>query len=100
MQVFSNEACTQRPQVGQSYSQLWVKISKTIGRDAYYDWGDIDQPFSKAAITGFGDDPGLITVYIDMISDDFEGEIAPGVYSVSSSEALTITAPLVVDFDE
>lgn len=98
MQVYANEACTIRPQVGQTYSELWVKVNRTVAREESHEWGDIDEQFTVAAIAGAGEDPGWITCYIDMTSDDFEGQIAPGVYSLGGADAITITAPLVVDF--
>lgn len=96
--MYANEACTQRPEIGQSYSQLWVKVNRTIVQDAFHNWGDIDEPCTAASVSGPSEDPGLITCYVDFNSEDFDSEIAPGVYSVSSYDPITITAPLVVDF--
>lgn len=98
MQVYADEECTIRPQVGQTYAELWVKVNRTVAREEAYNWGDIDEQYTVAAIAGASEDPGWITCYVDMSSEEFDGAIAPGVYSISGAESITITAPLVVDF--
>lgn len=100
LQVYADEACTIRPQVGQTYSELWVKVNKTVDQDVSKEWGEVADQFTVASILGGGEELGFIRCYIDMGSDDFEGAISPGVYMLAGGESITITAPLVVDFYE
>lgn len=96
--MYADEECTVRPQVGQSYSELWVKVNNSVPAGTERSWGSYSEQFKSAQITL--PDPGLgqITVYQLFSSDDIEGALEPGVVWCGGSESVMITAPLQVDF--
>lgn len=98
LQVYANEACTVRPQVGQTYDELWVKVNRRVDHGTDQSWGLPEEPFNCMQLYLPEEGLGQITIYQMFGSDDIEGALDPGVVWCGSGESVEITAPLQVDF--
>lgn len=101
-EVYANQECTERPQVGQSYDTLYVKVNADLSWGHDYDYYNIAGSHFEGLACYLkevsGDDPGL-TVYVDFSAADFDTPpVANQVFVCSSREQHTITEPLQVSF--
>lgn len=100
--MWANAACTERPVVGQSYTQLYVKLGRAFGFGEAKTWGDAGNDGSWLDVgtpTEEVQDPYFVALYVDFNSSDFnepftEGQIVP----VSNNNGTLVTASYVFDF--
>ena len=99
-EVYANQECTERPQVGQSYERLYVKVNADLsfGHDYIYSAESDYERLSCGLKAVSGEDP-YISLYVDFVADNFDTPpVANQVVACSSREQHTITAPLQVSF--
>lgn len=100
--VWANAACTERPVVGQSYVDLYVRLGRAFGFGQGKDWGDPSDEGSFLIIgapSEFAPDPYNISLYVDMYSETYNEPFAAGqVVLVNSSSEIEITESFVFDF--
>lgn len=99
-EVYANQECTERPQVGQSYGILYVKVAADLsfGHDYIYGTGDDFELLTCGLKEVSGDDPSL-SVYVDFVAANFDTPpVANQVVACSSREQHTIREPLQVSF--
>lgn len=98
-EVFADEDCTQRPQVGIQYDKLYVRVNKpmTDGNTVKFNAeGSMFQKLTLGASSAFGEGYYIIlyaAFYEWNLEDGYEGVIA-----VEPNAPLTIESPLQLDF--
>lgn len=80
-----------------------MRLNRSFGYGDFKTWRVGDGTFGRLEVATPGsEDPSLpyyIRLYIDFTSDEFESEFVEGsVLACSYDEAITIEAPLTVDF--
>lgn len=101
--MWVDEACTIRPEVGQSYVALVVKLHRSFGLNDGKNYGSSDISGSHLQIltpdTEYPDDPFEISVYDDFRSEEFRSAFeANQVINVVSPVEVTIDSTFVFDF--
>lgn len=98
-EVYANQECTERPQVGQSYERLYVKVNADLSLGYSYVYGDSTSPFSCLTVPLESGDSNAVHLYIDYISEELQAApVAGQVIRCNIEAAEVITEPLQVSF--
>lgn len=101
-EVYANQECTERPQVGQSYARLYVKVNADLQLGVSYSYGDSSAaPFSCLFVALESGEPLRVETYIDFISANLQAPPVAGDViecSYGGADEFTITEPLQVSF--
>lgn len=96
-EVYANEECTERPQVGQSYERLYVKVNDNLTLGNVYDY-DGGTDFSRLQIN-LADTPYDGYLYVDFACPEFEtAPVAGEVIECVASELFVISEGPQVSF--
>lgn len=100
-EVYANQECTERPQVGQSYDTLYVKVNADLSWGIDYTYGNGSEPF-RALVVSVSDKQLTeisIDLYVDYISAKLSAPpVAGQVIRCNIEAAEVITEPLQVSF--
>ena len=100
-EVYANQECTERPQVGQSYEHLYVKVNADLSWGIDYRYGNSSEPF-RALVVSVSDKQLTeisINLYVDYISAMLSAPpVAGQVIRCNIEAAEVITEPLQVSF--
>lgn len=98
-EVYSNQECTERPQVGQSYDTLYLKVNANLSFGNSYYYRNPAAEFTCLDVNLESEDEKLINVYIDYWSEKLQAPpVAGQVIECIADDVYTITEPLQVSF--
>lgn len=102
-EVWADQSCTIRPQVGQEYERFYVQVNKDV--DSVVAYGSELAAYQQLMVVGptleAPDDPWTLLCYIDFVSADRSDPFTTGVYVVEipgAQEPLSPYSPLSVSF--
>lgn len=109
-EVWTDQACTKRPQVGLFYDTLYVQVNKAVAGNESFTFGNSNQANTCLGVNGYdtteNDGLGYISLYIDYYTDEastYDG-FPIGVYPVEvpyqAVGYLYIDFPLQYSFGE
>lgn len=103
--VWTNQACTERPVAGQTYTTLYVKLYRGYGFGDKSDYGDQGVSFNSLGIhtpdEETPDDAYWVDLWVDYVSSDGDEPFAAGqIVTVTNNNAIALPADAVLDFYE
>jgi len=95
IEVFADEACTNKPVAGQSYTKLYVKTNRSFGFGDSKTWPlmNVSCPSSE-----YPTDPYAITAFDAFDSADYNEPIGIGVTTVQANSAVEFSNTWVTEF--
>lgn len=100
--MWANAACTERPIVGQSYTQLYVRIGRAFGFNDSKRWDEDEAGqclYITTPSTEEPEDTYLVNLWVDWFSVDGTNPYEAGqIVEVTSQEAIPVTSDFVFDF--
>lgn len=108
-EVWANPTCTERPEIGRTYEDLFLQVNKAVGGDEYFTYGNGNNWCSALAVWGYdteeNDGDGYIELYVDYITaaSNYNG-FPVGVYQVEypsqAGNPISLDAPFQYSFGE
>lgn len=100
-EVYANQECTERPQVGQSYERLYVKVNADLSWGINYRYGNGSEPFRALVVSV--SDKQLSEISINLYTDYNSAmlsapPVAGQVIECSYPNPDTISEPLQISF--
>lgn len=98
-EVYANQECTERPQVGQSYERLYVKVNADLTTGYSYVYGDSTAAYTCLDVRLERGEAQEISLFIDYISEELQAPpVAGQVIECITGIVFTIREPLQVSF--
>lgn len=103
--VWTNQECTERPTVGQTYTTVYVKLHKAFGVDESIEFGTGGPDGRRLTIstptTEVPDDPYYLLLWADFSSEDGDSPYeVDQVVTVTANPGVEVSSEFVVDFYE
>lgn len=96
--MWANPDCTERPVVGQEYSELYAQINKDYGLNDGRDFGN--GVFISTPSAEYPEDPYFVLLYGDWFSDEYGDPLRAGmVIECSNSSPYPIEPDWEFSFD-
>lgn len=103
-EIFSDEQCTQRPEVGQEYTSLYIQVNKEVNINEGAEYGSQSSQFTYLQVyTPTTEDPEEgydIFLYIDFQNSNGSNNYQKGVYKADCYTALLINEQPTVSFGQ
>ena len=103
VEIFTDQACTTKPIVGQAYNKLYARMNRAFGLNDNENWNAGGTTYERVSImtptTEYPEDQYSVQIYTDFNSADSSVAFTAGqIVECNADNSVTIAAPLVTEF--